>query len=117
MGSSAIAFSIEDNFQVKESLISFLCFYSGIIQSVVFVDKRTPSLNWYFRNETGPVSSMAFGYRILCARDYYGPNCTIYCNARDDSHGHYGCNSHGDKYCLTGWTNINNYCTTREYAF
>ena len=82
----------------------------------MFVDKRSPSLNWYFRNETGPVSSIAFGYRILCAPDYYGPNCTIYCNARDDDHGHYGCNSHGDRYCLTGWTNIDNYCTKREYA-
>lgn len=87
---------------------------SGIIQSSEFVGSMLPGRRWHVRNETGPVSTLSYKYRVLCGANYYGRNCTIYCQARNDYHGHYGCDGDGRIYCLSGWTNVKSYCTTRE---
>lgn len=36
--------------------------------------------------------------------DYYGVDCATYCVARDDSTGHYNCDTNGGKNCLEGWS-------------
>ena len=44
-------------------------------------------------------------YKLSCDTDYYGSYCTVYCRARDDSTGHYTCDSvSGDKICITGYS-------------
>ena len=91
-------------------------FLSGLIQSVVFVDNITPGYGWETKTDSGPVSTFVYKYRVVCAPNYYGLNCTIFCNPRNDSHGHYGCDVNGNKYCLNGWSGISGYCTTRKYT-
>ena len=87
---------------------------AGKIQSSAFVDTITPRQGWKTKNESGLVSTLLYKYRLFCASNYYGLNCTIYCKPRDDDHGHYGCDENGDKYCLSGWTDISGYCKTRK---
>nr|XP_034307744.1 delta-like protein 4 [Crassostrea gigas] len=40
---------------------------------------------------------------VFCDQFYFGPSCDIYCQSRNDSLGHYTCNSTGRKQCLKGW--------------
>jgi len=82
----------------------------GLIQQTVFVDIITPGNNWKTKNESGSVSSILYRYRVKCAPNYFGQNCTIYCKPRDDDYGHYGCDVNGNRYCLHGWNDITDYC-------
>ena len=50
-------------------------------------------------------------WRILCATDYYGDDCLVNCKPRDDSDGHYTCNSNGTKECLKGYLDPPSNCT------
>lgn len=65
----------------------------------------------------GIPSSMVLRYSVQCNRDYYGPQCTTYCIARDDSRGHYTCNLQtGSKVCRSGWygSDCLTYCIPRD---
>ena len=53
-------------------------------------------------------------YRAVCRQNYYGSQCTTFCVGRDDSTGHYECNSEGQPECLEGWTNLATNCLTRK---
>jgi hypothetical protein len=56
-------------------------------------------------------------WRILCATDYYGDDCSVYCKPRDDTDGHYTCNSNGTKECRVGYLDPLSNCTTKgEYV-
>ena len=47
-----------------------------------------------------------------CASDYYPPNtCEVFCQPRDDSQGHFTCDSDGNPVCLPGFTNVASMCT------
>ena len=50
-------------------------------------------------------------FRVMCQRDYYGADCSIFCVAQDDDvSGHYTCNSDGSFQCLEGFINPQNNC-------
>ena len=65
---------------------------------------------------TGTYSNvrMDVSYRAICKQNYYGSVCTVFCRGRDDSTGHYECDSQGQPVCLQGWTNTENNCLTRK---
>ena len=43
-------------------------------------------------------------FSAACNPDYYGSRCNVFCQAMNDSGGHYTCGSNGEKICLEGWT-------------
>ena len=58
---------------------------------------------------------VAMQFKVSCGQYYYTQSCTVYCKAQDDNvEGHYNCNSEGGKVCLTGWSDPDNNCLTRE---
>lgn len=59
-------------------------------------------------------SSLAFDYRVICKKHYYGSGCEKLCRPRNDKFGHYTCDLNGDPVCEPGW-NGEDYCTNREY--
>ncbi|KAL9975607.1 hypothetical protein ACROYT_G012788 [Oculina patagonica] len=46
---------------------------------------------------------------LYCDANYYGPRCSVKCVPRDDSSGHYTCDSQGRKVCRRHW--YGNSCT------
>ena len=52
---------------------------------------------------------------VRCDANFYGNSCNIACVPRDDSQGHYTCNSHGQKVCNEGWIDPFYSCTTRKF--
>ncbi|KAI6649065.1 Protein jagged-1a-like [Oopsacas minuta] len=65
------------------------------------------------RNYAGAYKNMIVhvGLKIDCWEAWYGEYCNVYCVRRDDSEGHYECDTNGDKLCLEGWTGV--HCLTR----
>lgn len=51
---------------------------------------------------------------VQCDPNFYGSNCSIACVPRNDSQGHYTCNSNGQKVCNAGWIDPFYSCTTRK---
>ena len=51
---------------------------------------------------------------VRCDPNFYGSRCSIVCTPRDDSEGHYTCNSDGQKVCNEGWSDSFHSCTTRK---
>ena len=63
-----------------------------------------------FTGERGNVQLM-MKFRVMCHKNYYGRNCTVFCEAQDnDVNGHYSCNSDGSLRCLEGYENPENQC-------
>ena len=42
-------------------------------------------------------------FRVKCADNFYGADCNDFCQARNDSQGHYTCDSGGNNICLEGF--------------
>ena len=47
---------------------------------------------------------------VVCAENYYGADCSVFCKAKDDFTGHYTCDEDGEKVCLEGFTNPGSNC-------
>ena len=60
--------------------------------------------------------SIGLQFRVTCAENYYGSNCTTKCIPTNSSKGHYTCNDDGTITCLTGWSGANTNCLTREFV-
>lgn len=65
------------------------------------------SSEWTVDKTSDKQTSLEVQYRVVCEPDYFGPKCLDFCKGRDDSHGHYRCNTDGTKDCLAGWTGVN----------
>ena len=50
-------------------------------------------------------------FEVNCETNYYGPYCDVECHGRDDTEGHYLCNSSGERECLEGYQNLETNCT------
>ncbi|XP_070577171.1 protein jagged-1-like isoform X1 [Ptychodera flava] len=81
-------------FSAAEELID-IASHSGYIN---------PGPIWQTLNFNGPVVEITYKIRVLCDDYLYGTNCLKFCRPRDDSLGHYLCDSNGDKVCMPGWT-------------
>lgn len=56
-------------------------------------------------------SMIRLSFLLMCSSNFYNPNCTAFCEPRDDASGHYTCNSNGEMVCLGGYTNTAANCT------
>lgn len=52
------------------------------------------------------VVTMQLGFRVMCDSDYYGSDCTVLCRSRDDTTGHYSCDTNGNRVCLSGYSGV-----------
>ena len=50
------------------------------------------------------------GFTVTCEDNYYGPDCDLFCEGRDDAQGHYTCDGNGARVCLVNYYGLN--CTT-----
>lgn len=54
---------------------------------------------------------LSMSFRVVCEENYYGKNCTTFCEAHDDDvNGHYTCNEDGSIHCLEN--HYGEHCTT-----
>ena len=49
--------------------------------------------------------------RVSCTENFFPPNCTIFCEERDDAQGHYTCDSEGNIVCRDGYNDTSTNCT------
>ena len=62
-----------------------------------------------------PTITITFRFRVTCATNFFGPNCTRFCQGRDDASGHFTCDANGDRVCLAGYVNPASDCVTRKF--
>ena len=89
-------------------LLTFLSFYfltddGQIIERASYSGILLPGPDWYTRTHNGPTASLIYRIRVVCDIHYYNTTCTKFCRPRNDTFGHYKCDSHGDKVCMDGW--------------
>ena len=48
-----------------------------------------------------------FRQGCCCAPNWYGPECNVYCEQRNDCGGHYSCTPEGQRVCNPGWNGPN----------
>ncbi|XP_066468415.1 protein jagged-2 [Tiliqua scincoides] len=74
-----------------------------IIDRVPFAGMINPEDRWKTLQLNGHVAHFEVQIRVKCDENYYGPQCTKFCNPRDDFVGHYTCDQNGNKACMEGW--------------
>ena len=108
-----VYFKVEDNDQG--------CFDDDLCQNIVdLIDKifievqkvtgtMTTSQEYSGDND---VATINLSYKLVCANtNYYGVDCSVFCEPRDNDTGHYTCNPvTGAKECLSGFINPNTNC-------
>nr|XP_020478865.1 delta-like protein C [Monopterus albus] len=52
----------------------------------------------------GNQSEFRYSYHVVCEEYYHGKACATYCRPRNDTFGHYTCDSEGNYQCLEGWS-------------
>ena len=57
------------------------------------------------------VGMINVSYEVACTENYYGPNCAIFCEERDNEQGHYICDSEGNIVCRDGYNDTSTNCT------
>ena len=56
-------------------------------------------------------ATMALSYQVTCSDNYYGADCSVFCEPQNNTDGHYTCNSAtGAIECLPGYTNVTSNC-------
>ena len=76
--------------------------------SIAVGDRETvPS----FYTGEGGYGEMQLSFQVDCAENFYSPDCSVFCRARDDAQGHYTCDSQGNRVCLDGFENLDSNCT------
>ena len=58
------------------------------------------------------VGSIVVSFSVTRSDNYYGEFCDLLCEARNDSRGHYTCDSEGNIVCLSGFMDPLNFCNT-----
>lgn len=56
-------------------------------------------------------AQMELSFRVMCTENFYGQDCSKFCEARNDSAGHYTCDAQGNRVCLTGYQDPSSNCT------
>ena len=107
-GSLQLYFEVIEDDPIDDDFIGDMFIDSVLSISTDFVGPMSfSSENGYF--------TVDLSFRVFCQVDYYGPNCTVLCQGRDDTMGHYHCNeTTGDIICLSGYQNTTTNCTERK---
>ncbi|XP_037830293.1 delta-like protein C isoform X1 [Kryptolebias marmoratus] len=64
---------------------------------------------WSQDVDFGKQSELRFSYHVVCDEFYRGSACSAYCRPRNDTFGHFDCDSEGNRLCLEGWSG--EYCS------
>jgi len=75
-----------------------------VIFSKDFMDPISPNQTWKHQRLKKIQILVKFDYRLICAKDYYGPSCKKHCHDRNDNFGHWKCDEKGQRVCLAHWT-------------
>ena len=62
-------------------------------------------------------SRLSFTVKVSCNQYYFDDTCTTYCKSKDDSTGHYTCDSTGIRVCRDNWHKLPNcltYCVPHD---
>ena len=62
-------------------------------------------------NGENAVGRLGASYKVSCADNFYTPDCSVFCLARNDAQGHYTCDSQGNTVCLEGFEDPTSSCT------
>lgn len=55
--------------------------------------------------------TLILSYHLMCTESYFGGNCSVFCEPRDDQQGHYRCDRLGSRVCLEGYRDSSTNCT------
>ena len=80
---------------------------------LIDLTRLTPSTTFTpVTQHTGIVghSTVAMMFRLSCASNHYGPSCSVFCEAHNDTTGHYSCDPEGGIVCNHGYTNESTGC-------
>lgn len=61
-------------------------------------------------------SFLGLSFTMACAPNFYGEDCATICIQRDDTSGHYICDSEGSIKCMAGYQNTLSNCTECSLA-
>ena len=92
-------------------------FYDDHVDDIYVTISLTPSSSFTSRTAYSGVhgnSRIELSFRLQCGSNLYGNNCTTFCEARNDSEGHYSCGTSGQRICLSGWSGPSSDCITRK---
>ncbi|KAL8563418.1 hypothetical protein ACOMHN_054780 [Nucella lapillus] len=107
-GASDVMFVVE----VHDANILTVHDYIAILSANLSYTPAASSSNasWVEAHNRSDTTHVWFAYRFYCEENYYTETCDVFCEALDNSTGHYTCiNGTGEINCNTGWTGEN--CT------
>ncbi|KAM6933957.1 delta-like protein C [Xenentodon cancila] len=82
---------------------------NNLISRIVTRSNLTVGEEWSRRQHLDSQSELHYSYHVVCDEHYHGETCSNYCRPRNDTFGHYECDSEGRLHCLEGW--MSDYCT------
>ena len=60
---------------------------------------------------------LTLSFQVTCESDYYGLDCNTFCQAQNNSEGHFSCDSsNGNLICLPGYQNALTHCIERKLS-
>ena len=70
------------------------------------MDARASNVGFTSQSISSDDGMIQYSYRIRCALNFFGPDCSRFCVPMDNSTGHFNCTLNGEKVCLPGYANI-----------
>ena len=55
--------------------------------------------------------NVSYEVAMVCTENYFGSDCTTFCEERDDEQGHYTCGNEGNIVCRDSYTDTSTNCT------
>ena len=90
------------NFDKVDDLVSSILVSEALHTAVIFTERRS------YRNFG---SEITLSFRLTCATDYFGDDCSTFCRPQNGSRGHFSCDMSGNMTCLPGYSNPAVNCT------
>nr|XP_046246089.1 delta-like protein C isoform X2 [Scatophagus argus] len=76
---------------------------NNLISRVATSRRLTVGEEWSQDVHFGNQSELRYSYHVVCDEHYHGEGCTAYCRPRNDTFGHFTCDSDGNRRCQEGW--------------
>ena len=99
--------TVYDNDGIGSRDLVDMIFISRSLSAVSLQNGSFTEVMTYFGN----YSELDLSFRLTCQRDFYGPDCSVFCVDTNDTRGHYTCSNSGERVCLEGYQNSTTNCT------